>query len=121
MISKIGRLVEWALPSTSIRIFIFIFDGRRVPGRRLAGRRRLTDNRTHPSAFRKGRQDEQEIIDRLTLFIDPGQLFEVRRVRPGRAAEDANHRLARRMVLDLADRFSLRLHPITDDGKADRS
>jgi hypothetical protein len=25
------------------------------------------------------------------------------------------------MVLDLADRFSLRLHPITDDGKADRS
>jgi hypothetical protein len=65
--------------------------------------------------------DEHDVAGRLTVFIDPGQVHDPRRVRPRRAALDAKGRLVRRMVVDLAARYSLRLRLITDDGKADRS
>jgi hypothetical protein len=44
-----------------------------------------------------------------------------RPVRLVRADPDTNRQLVRRMVVDLAARYSLRLRLITDDGKADRS
>jgi hypothetical protein len=78
--------------------------------------------------------DERDVAGRLAVLIDPGQVVELRAtegsklgrpdsrlVRLGRPGPDTNRRLVRRMVVDLATRYSLRLHLIIDDGRADRS